>query len=275
MSEDARTSRGKVEGRLAGKVAMLTGVAGGQGREAALLFARAGAAVFGCDINEDGLRQTRALAEAEGLTLDLDVADATNPQQMKRWADAVVQKQGGIDILYNNGGSARFAPFAETSIEMWHDNLRVELDVIFVPTQAVWPHMIKRGGGSIINIGSISGMGGAEPIEGVGALAHGTAKSGVIAMSRQLAVEGAPHWIRVNAISPGITATPATQPLLREKPRLKAFFEDSSALARLGSPADVVYTGLFLASDEAAYITGANIPVDGGATARLSLTFRG
>lgn len=272
MMSPISQAQGDVRGRLKGKVAIVTGAAGGQGREAVRLFAQAGAIVLGCDINGDGLEQTLRVVNDEGLTADLAVIDAADPDTVPAWVDAAASRLGGIDILYNNGSSTHFASFEDMTIEKWRETLRLELDVVYVPTKAVWRHMIARGGGSIINIASMSGMIGSEVIAGVGQSAHAAGKGGVIALTRQLAVEGAPHWIRVNTISPGFIVTPAVEGLFHAAPDVERVASGTTPLPRLGHPADVVYTGIFLASDEAAFITGANLPVDGGITARAGVS---
>lgn len=273
MTEDARVSRGVVENRLSGKVAVITGVGSGMGQVVALLFARAGAAVVGCDINPDGLSGTRELAQEAGVKLDIDVVDASDQLQVKEWIDGAASRHGGVDILYNNGAGAHFAPFADMTMEQWRETLHMELDTVFAPSQAVWKHMIARGGGSIINIASIAGMLGSEVIGGAGPSAHATGKSGVIGLTRQLATEGAPHWIRVNSISPGPIVTAASKALIEANPDFRKMFDGMSLLARYGYPTDVAYMGLFLASDESSFATGANLPVDGGVTAKVGASF--
>ncbi|RKF23098.1 SDR family oxidoreductase [Altericroceibacterium spongiae] len=273
MNKDSRASCGPVEGRLAGKIALITGVGSGQGREVALLFAKAGALVIGCDINADGLAGTQDLARDMGVTLDLSVVDAADEAKVTSWADATAERYGGIDVLYNNGAGVHFAPFADMTLDQWHDTLRMELDTVFIPSRAVWRHMIARGGGSIVNIASIAGMRGSEVIGTAGPAAHATGKSGVIGFTRQLATEGAPHWIRVNAISPGPIFTPAVEQVVASSPEFRRMFDGMSMLSRFGFPIDVAYTGLFLASDESAFVTGANLTVDGGTTARTGASF--
>lgn len=264
-------SMGPVAGRLAGKVALITGAGAGQGREIALIFARAGATVVGCDMDEAAVTETRAIADAENLDVHLSVQDAVDSRMMTDWIDEAVDRFGQIDVLYNNAGAARFAPFSEMSIEDWHFTLKYELDIVFVPTRAAWRHMVARGSGSIINIGSIAGMRGAQVIQGAGNSAHTTAKGGIIALTAQLAAEGAPHGIRVNAISPGPIVTQASQAVIDASPAFKQLFEGISLLGRTGTPADVAYAGLFLASDESRFVTGINLPVDGGATCRVGV----
>ena len=167
--------------------------------------------------------------------------------------------------------SARFAPFAELSLEDWHYTLKLELDIVFVPTQAAWPHLVARGGGSIVNIGSIAGMRGSQVVQGFGNSAHTTAKGGVIALTAQLAAEGAPHGIRVNAISPGPIVTQASRAVMEGNPAFLRLFEGLTLIGRAGEPVDVAYAGLFLASDESRFVTGINLPVDGGATCRVGV----
>lgn len=264
-------SRGPVAGRLAGKVALVTGAGAGQGREVSLLFARAGAIVVGCDLNAADIDDTREIAAREGLSLDLAVLDAVDPEAITRWVDNAAADHGGIDVLYNNAGAARFAPLAQLSLEDWHFTLKLELDIVFLPTRAAWPHMVARGGGSIINIASIAGMAGAQVVQGAGQAAHATAKSGVIGLTRQMAAEGGEVGIRANAISPGPIVTQASQAVIEGSPDFKRLFDGISVLGRVGKPIDVAYAGLFLASDESAFVTGTNLVVDGGATSRVGI----
>jgi len=254
-------TQGPVAGRLQDKVVVVTGAGSGQGRDVALLFARAGAVVAASDINREALESTRALAEGDKLSLHTQIVDAANETQVGEWVDAIAAKCGGIDVLYNNAAHTHFAPFGEMTLEQWRDTLRLELDVVFLPARACWRHLIARGGGSIINIASVSGMRGSELI---GAAAHAAGKSGVIGFTRQLALEGAPFWIRANSISPGPIVTPVTQTMIDANEQFREAFEAWPLLGRSGRPADVAYAGLFLASDESAFVTGANLVVDGG-----------
>lgn len=265
-------SRGNVAGRLEGKVALITGASSGQGRETALLFARAGAVVIGCGIDQPGLDETVAFARREGMSVQMDFVDAADLDAVRAWVEKVVRDHGGIDILYNNAAFAHFAPLAEMTVAQWRETLRLELDIVFIPTQVAWPHLVARGGGSIINIASVSGMRGTDAVGGFSAVAHAAGKGGVIGLTNQLAVEGAPHWIRVNTISPSTIVTPAAQAFVDADPIFKRFFEGISALPRVGWPVDVAYAGVFLASDEANYITGANITVDGGSACKVGIS---
>ncbi|MDB5715195.1 MAG: hypothetical protein JWO15_2592 [Sphingomonadales bacterium] len=264
-----RLSTGPVKGRLAGKIAIVTGAGGGQGLGVARLFAQAGATVIASDISPQGVKATQDIAEREGLSIDMSVIDVSSANDVNPWIEGIARRYGGIDILYNNAASTRFAPFGEMALEDWQETLRLELDVVFIPTRAVWAHMIARGGGSVINIASISGMRG---LGYLGAAGHATGKAGVIGLTRQLATEGAPHWIRVNAISPGPIVTPVTETLIETSPDFNRDFHGASVLARPGRPIDIAYAGLFLASDESSYVSGINLPVDGAGSSKASHT---
>jgi meso-butanediol dehydrogenase / (S,S)-butanediol dehydrogenase / diacetyl reductase len=269
MNAYRRASHGPVAGRLSGKVAVISGVGGGQGRAAALLFARSGATVVGSDRKPDGLEETQELAAREGLSLQLSVVpDLADPEAAQHWIDRAAATNGRLDVLYNNAASVHFAPIAEMTPKLWAETLKGELDIVFLPTRAAWRHL-ARAGGSIINSASLSGM---RALEHVGAVAHAASKGGVIAMTRQLALEGAPVGIRVNSISPGPIVTPATQDALATDPTFKRHFEGWPLLGRGGEAEDVAYAALFLASDESAFITGINLPVDGGMSSKTGIT---
>src|SRR3546814_10902138 len=147
VQAEERQRKGPVSGRLSGKVALVTGAGGGQGRAATLLFARAGAVVLASDIQAPSLDETLALAQKENLRVHTNVVDAASEDAVNGWVEAAIGTAGGIDILYNNGAGVRMAPFSDMTLDQWHDTLRQELDVVFLPTKAVWTHMIRRGGG--------------------------------------------------------------------------------------------------------------------------------
>lgn len=254
-----------MSGRLAGKVALITGTGGGIGRAAALRFAAEGAKVIGCDLDPVGSARTVELVTRAGGTMTaMAPVDLAAADDAAAWVDAAARRHGGVDILFNNASAIRFAPIDQLSVEDWHFTLRNELDTVFFVTRAAWPHLIARGGGSIINMGSIAAMRGVwfTPQN-----AHSAAKGGVLALTLQLVAEGGRHGIRANAISPGMTETPATRPLLADPP--EAFRAELARipLGRVGQPEDIANVALFLASAESAWVTGANIVVDGGASA--------
>lgn len=246
--------------RLIGKVALITGTGGGQGRAAALRFAREGARIFGCDVNADAQQETIDLLRAEGLQMaGGGNVDLSSPEQASAWVDAAVKEYGQIDILYNNASSARFGSILDMSVDDWRYTIRNELDLVFLATKYAWQHLAVRGG-VIINISSVAAW-GASVVTGIGA--HSAAKAGVIALTRQMAIEGVKNRIRAVSISPGVVATPGTIPFL-SNPATRAMLLDGIPMDRPGEPDEVVATALFIASDDASYITGTDIVVDGG-----------
>jgi len=249
-------------GRLAGKVALVTGTGGGQGRAAALLFAAHGATVVGCDLKSDGAADTVELVHAAGGRMDsTHPLDLTDEDAVRRWIDDAAGRHGRIDVLYNNAGATRFDRIEDESYEDWRFTLRNELDVVFLATKHAWPHLKQRGG-SVILVGSTAGLTGSLTLM---RSAHTATKGGVIALTRQLAAEGAWHGIRVNCISPGLVMTPATQDDIFGDPDHPMYaIRDHIPLGRIGTPEDVAPAALFLASDDSAYMTGANLVIDGG-----------
>lgn len=249
-------------GRLEGKVALITGTAGGQGAAAARLFAAEGATVIGCDLDEvraEGVaREVRAAGGAMRSFAPVDLAD---PDAAERWIDEAAAFAGGIDILYNNASAPWVGPFREMTWDNWRFTMHNELDLIFTVTKAAWPHLIARGGGVIINTASVSAHRGATFIQQA---AHGAAKGGVVAITRHLAASGAPHRIRANSISPGLIVTPQIAPFLDEPGHPVHEMARTHPLGRLGEPEDVARVALFLASPDAAYLNAVDIVVDGG-----------
>lgn len=250
-------------GRLDGKVALITGIGGGMGAAAAMRFAMEGAHVIGCELSEEGAERTvREVREAGGRIDASAPVDLGDPEATRRWIDEAAEAHGGIDILYNNASANRFGSIEELSVEDWGFVMRNELDLVFYACKAAWPHL-KRRGGVILNIGSIAGTRG---VEFMAQNAHGTAKAGVINLTQQLAVEGGPHGIRAVCISPGFIVTPSTQWLVESGPEPLLRNLDRIPLGRPGRPEDIVNAAVFLVSDEAAWITGVNLVVDGGGT---------
>ena len=252
--------------RLAGKVALVTGTGAGIGRGCALLFAREGAKVFGCDIDTDRALATVAAARAAGFEMDsAHPVDLTQPADVQRCVDLVVQRYGRIDVLVNAAAiNPQFAPVAQMSYEkIWVPTMIGETDIVFLMCKAVWPHLLG-GGGAIVNFASIAALRGSEF---AGMLAHSAGKGAVLAMTRQLAVEGGPHGIRANSISPGLVATLATASQGLTEGERRDSIAANIPLRRIGEPEDIAYCALYLASDEASWVTGTNISVDGGESA--------
>ena len=250
-------------GRLEGKVALITGVGGGIGAAAAARFAAEGARVVGCDLDGSSAAATEAAVRSAGgeITVmggvDLGDADAA-----RGWVDAAVATYDGIDVLYNNASTQRFAALDELTVDEWDFTMRNELDLVYYTVRAAWPHLKATGGGAILNVGSIAAIRG---VEFMPQNAHSTAKGGVIALTLQLVVEGGPHGIRANVISPGLIETPNTAPMLADPPdRLRQVVLERIPLGRHGQPDDIVSAAVFLCSDEASWISGAHLVVDGG-----------
>ena len=236
---------------LTGRVALITGTAGGQGLAAAKLFAEAGATVVGCDI-----------APTDGS----EPVDLTDEDAVRRWVDAAAEEHGGIDILYANAGATRFAPLEETTAEDWHFVLSHELDVVFFPVKHAWKHLKRSSSPAVVLVGSTAGITGSMTNFRV---AHTVTKGGVVAMTKQLAAEGAPHGIRVNCVSPGMIDTPATRGDLLADDHPMQQIAKAIPLGRIGTAEEAARCALFLASDDASYVTGANLVVDGGWSAVL------
>lgn len=258
-------------GRLEGKVAVITGTAGGQGRAAAVRFAREGARVVGCDLKEEEAQETVGMVrDGGGEMVSQEPTDLTDEAQVESLMRLAVDTYGGIDVLYNNAGAVRTGAVDSLSVEDFDYTLQNEVTLIFSAVKHALPVFKDRGGGSIINTGSIAGNVGTGIAGNIpGLVAHGAAKAAVIRLSQHMAIELSPHNVRVNAVSPGVIDTPALRPILgdeEETPTRRAF-TDQLLVRRIGRSEDVVNAAVFLASDEASYVTGINLVVDGGWTA--------
>ena len=253
-------------GLLDGKVALISGTGGGQGRAAALVFAREGARVLGCDINAAGAEETvQMVRRAGGEMQSLHPCDLTDPAQAARWVEAACTAWGGVDVLYNNASSVRsVGPFGESTLEDWNANILYELTVVYICTRAAWKHLISRGGGVILNVGSVVAHREIFPAR---LPAHSASKGGVLGLTRMLASEGAAHKIRALSISPGLIRSPATQHYWKDDPLWalkREIYVGKIPLGRAGECEEVAEVAAFLASDRASYMNGTDILVDGG-----------
>ncbi|HTP38903.1 MAG TPA: SDR family oxidoreductase [Steroidobacteraceae bacterium] len=252
--------------RLAGKIALVTGAGAGIGRGIALMFARHGATVIGCDISSARCGESLALASQEGLALELlHPVDLTRATDVQRCVEQIRARHGRLDVLVNAAAiEPHMAPVASMDYEkQFRPTLVGELDLVFLMCNAAWP-LLKIGGASaIVNFSSVNSSRGSQ---NMGMAAHCAGKAAVEAFTRQLAVEGG-AGIRANAIAPGMVITPATQAAgASVDGPIKQAILARVPVKRLGLPEDIAWCAVFLASDEASWITGATIAVDGGVT---------
>ena len=249
--------------RLAGKTCIVTGSGGSIGRATCLRFAAEGANVVGCDIVAASAEETVRLVEAAGGTMiSVHPADLTDKAQCERLVKTAVDRFGGVDVLFNNGAMAYFAWIEEMDDDTWSKTINQELDLVFLLTRAAWSEL-KASKGCIINTASLSAWAGIELLPG---LAHSAAKGGVLSMTRQLAMEGRKHGIRANSVSPGTIETNQTRFIL-EDPEWTRIQVGRAMMNRMGQPEEVASVVAFLASEDASYVTGADIAVDGGVRA--------
>lgn len=251
-------------GDLTGKVAIVTGIGSGIGKGCAEVFAAQGARVVGCDISAEAADATTTELQHRGLEIACCApCDLTVQADVDALIAKTLELHGGFDILINAAATARFMFIEEMNFEDWRWTIAGELDLVFLACKAAWPHLVKRGGGSIINLASANSF---VALEGSGALAHCAGKGGVLAMTRQLAMEGGPHNIRANCIAPGMIVTGATAPVLEDE-AFKQRVLSKAMIKRLGRPEDVAWCAVYLASDQANWVTGADFSIDAGATA--------
>lgn len=254
--------------RMEGKVVIITGTGDGQGRAAALRFAAEGARVVGCDLNAEAAAQTESQVRAAGGTfLSIAPLDLTHEQDVARLVASAVERFGRLDALYNNAAAARLGTALDTSQEDAEFTLRGVLEIPWLVTRHAVPHLAKSPGAAVVNTASVSGIVGAGMVGNSTLLSlYGAAKSAVIRLSQIMAVEFGPLGVRVNAISPGLIETPAVAAILGTgtDERLRRWHEEQLLIQRIGQPEDVVNAALFLLSDQASYITGHNLVVDGG-----------
>jgi len=233
------------------------------GRAAALAFAREGAQIVGCDIDAArGEKVVDEVRQAGGAMVSLHPVDLSDQAGAERLIAFALEQYGGFDILYNNAAMAYFAWVADMEHDIFSRTMKEEVDIIFHLTRVAWPHLVARGGGSIINTASTAARKASLTLP---ALAHCAAKGAVVAMTRQYAAEGGKHGIRANTISPGLIRSAQTEPLM-EDPEWKSRSSAKILIGRIGEPEDVAACALFLASDESGFVTGADFLVDGGAS---------
>lgn len=244
-----------------GKAGLVTGAASGIGRASAQIFAAEGASVVVADIDDAGGAETVELVRAAGGEASYLHCDVTSEADHIALVDAVVERYGRLDWAHNNAGvSAPVAPIVEQLPEWWDRILQIDLVGVMYALKVQIARFIEQGGGgAIVNTASASGLQG-QP----GMSQYAAAKWGVIGLTQTAALEAAPHGIRVNAICPGMTATPGVQAWADSVPEMAAAVTASLPLGRLAQPADQGNAAMWLCSDRASYITGVALPVDGG-----------
>jgi NAD(P)-dependent dehydrogenase (short-subunit alcohol dehydrogenase family) len=249
-------------GRLDGKIAVITGAGSGMGREASVVFASEGARIAALDVDATGLHTTAASVRDGGGDIETFVADVADERQVREAIGAAVERFGALHILYNNAGVLwrdRDLGVLETDEAVWDRVMAINLKGMVWVCKYGIPELIRAGGGAIVNVGSVSALlGDTVPQD-----AYSASKGAVVSLTRSLAVQFAPQGVRANCIHPGFVETPM-QTVRTSDPAWVEGARAAIPLGRLGTPRDVVNAALFLASDEASYITGIELIVDGG-----------
>ena len=263
--------------RLKDKVAIVTGAGSvgpgwGNGKAVAVLFAREGARIFAVDINLGAAEETKSIIDGEGGECTIFKADVSKTEDVEALVARCLEVYGRIDVLHNNVGIVEIGGAVDTSEESWDRVMAVNLKSQFLTCKHVLPHMEKQGGGAIVNISSVAAI----RYTGVPYISYGTTKAGILQLTQSIALEYAQKNIRANAILPGLLDTPMYVEPLKEIyaggdiDMMKKIRDEQCPMKKMGDAWDVAYAALFLASDEAGYITGAQLVVDGGLSCKFS-----
>lgn len=250
--------------RLADKVAIVTGAASGIGRASAERFAAEGASVLVADLRTEGCTEVAAALRARGFRAEACVVDVRDDASVQAMVARAVRAFGGVDVLFNNAGVGNYVPFDELEPDEWDRILGVNLKGVYLGCRHAVPELRRRGGGVILNTASLSGLRAQAQNE-----AYCASKAGVIQLTRSLARELAEDHIRVNCICPGAVDTPLLRRFTGTGERADEQVAEvgrRAPLGRVARPEEIAAAALFLVSDEASFITGVALPVDGGAT---------
>jgi NAD(P)-dependent dehydrogenase (short-subunit alcohol dehydrogenase family) len=262
--------------RLKEKVAIVTGAGSsgpgwGNGKATAVLFAREGAKVFAVDINPAAVEETGRIIADEGGVCTVGVTDVARADQVQVMVEQCVEAYGRVDILHNNVGIVEVGGAVETSEESWDRVVAVNLKSMFLTCKYVLPQMVEQGGGAIVNISSIAGI----RYLGIPYISYSATKAANIQLTQSIALEYAEKNIRANTILPGLMNTPMIVEPLKgvygdgDVEKMLEIRNNQVPMKKMGDAWDVAHAALFLASDEAKYITGAQLVVDGGLTCRI------
>jgi NAD(P)-dependent dehydrogenase (short-subunit alcohol dehydrogenase family) len=247
-------------GRLAEKVCVITGTGGSMGRASAVAFAREGAQIVGCDVVVEAAEETVQIVEAAGGNMvSLQPCRVSESDECAKLVDLAIREFGRIDVLFNLAARSHFHRLEDFSDEEWRAAQQEEIDLVFYLTRAAWPHL-KASKGVVVNMASLNGS---LSFKLLASLAHTTNKAAIIGMTRQLAMEGGEHGIRVNSISPGFIESNSTKGEL-EDGEFGRGMRERTLLGRFGQPEEVANVALLLASEESSYVTGIDLVVDGG-----------
>jgi NAD(P)-dependent dehydrogenase (short-subunit alcohol dehydrogenase family) len=262
-------------GRLQDRIAIVFGAGSvgpgwGNGKATATLFAREGAQVICVDFNPDAARETVDIILGEGGTASAAICDVTDSEQVKKIVDGVVARHGRIDVLHNNVGYATMGGPIELSESEWQKTLDLNVTGCFITCKHVLPHMLSRRSGAIVNVSSVAAI----RWTGYPYAAYYAAKAAVNNFTMGLALQYAKDGIRANAVMPGLMNTPLIHQQIsgqyKDADEMVRARDAACPMGRMGTAWDVARAALFLASDEASYITGVSLPVDGGLTCRAA-----
>jgi NAD(P)-dependent dehydrogenase (short-subunit alcohol dehydrogenase family) len=265
-----------MKGRLQDKVIIVTGAGSigpgwGNGKATAALYAREGAKVVANDLSAAAVAETARIIESEGGSVITRVGDVSNPQDVQGLVEEAISRFGRIDVLHNNVGIVEVGGPEEISEQNWDRLIDTNLKSVFLTTKFTLPHMVRTGGGAIVNISSIAGM----RYLGYPSASYSASKGAIIQFTQNIAIQYAARGVRANCVLPGLMNTPQIQAYVTS-----GYGDDAEAMiakrdalcptGKMGDAWDVAYASLFLASDEARYITGQCLIVDGGITARIA-----